>query len=200
MWLGIVAGGMFTTFLMAFRMKSAIVLGIILVSVMSWPRNTPFTYFPYTDEGNARFDYFKEVAAFHPIEKTLNVLDFQMGGDKGYHFALALFTFLYVDLIDCTATLYSMARFCNRSRNKQGDFPRATVAYCTDALMISLGSLVGCSPVTAFVESGAGIAEGGRTGLTAITCGCCFLISLFFAPVFASIPPWATGCTSRSAV
>lgn len=118
-----------------------------------------------------------------------------MGGDKGYHFALALFTFLYVDLIDCTATLYSMARFCNRSRNKQGDFPRATVAYCTDALMISLGSLVGCSPVTAFVESGAGIAEGGRTGLTAITCGCCFLISLFFAPVFASIPPWATGCT-----
>lgn len=110
-------------------------------------------------------------------------------------FALALFTFLYVDIIDCTATLYSMARFCGRVRDNDGDFPRSTVAYCTDAICISVGALLGCSPVTAFVESGAGIAEGGRTGLTAITCGFCFLISMFFAPIFASIPPWATGCT-----
>lgn len=158
-------------------------------------RNTPFTYFPHNEDGDKRFDYFKKVVAFHPIEKTLFALDFDMAGDKKLQFVLALFTFLYVDLIDCTATLYSMALFCQRANNKQGDFPRATRAYCTDALMISLGSLVGCSPVTAFVESGAGIAEGGRTGLTAITCGICFLISLFFAPIFASIPPWATGCT-----
>lgn len=54
---------------------------------------------------------------------------------------------------------------------------------------------MGSSPVTAFIESGAGIAEGGRTGLTAMTAGICFFISLFFAPIFASIPPWATGCT-----
>jgi MFS superfamily sulfate permease-like transporter len=45
------------------------------------------------------------------------------------------------------------------------------------------------------IESGAGIAEGGKTGLTAMTCGVCFLITMFFAPIFASIPPWATGCT-----
>lgn len=49
--------------------------------------------------------------------------------------------------------------------------------------------------MTAFVESGAGISEGGKTGLTAIVTGICFFISLFFAPIFASIPPWATGCT-----
>jgi AGZA family xanthine/uracil permease-like MFS transporter len=49
--------------------------------------------------------------------------------------------------------------------------------------------------VTAFIESGAGISEGGRTGLTAVTTGICFLISIFFSPIFASIPPWATGCT-----
>jgi AGZA family xanthine/uracil permease-like MFS transporter len=60
---------------------------------------------------------------------------------------------------------------------------------------ISIGSLFGLSPVTAFIESGAGISEGGKTGLTAITTGLCFFISIFFAPIFASIPPWATGCT-----
>ncbi|OIW29831.1 hypothetical protein CONLIGDRAFT_575771 [Coniochaeta ligniaria NRRL 30616] len=195
MWLGIACGGLLTTFLMAFRVKSAIVIGIIFVSILSWPRNTRLTYFPYTDEGNERFDYFKNVVAFHPIEKTLNALQWDLGGSNRAHFVLALFTFLYVDIIDCTATLYSMARFCHRTKDRQGDFPRATVAYCTDALMISLGALVGCSPVTVFVESGAGIAEGGRTGLTGIVTGICFLISIFFAPIFASIPPWATGCT-----
>lgn len=88
-----------------------------------------------------------------------------------------------------------MARFCNKVDEKDGDFPRSTLAYCTDAACISFGSLLGCSPVTVFVESGAGIAEGGRTGLTAIITGICFLVSIFFAPIFASIPPWATGCT-----
>lgn len=110
-------------------------------------------------------------------------------------FALALFTFLYVDIVDCTATLYSMARFSGVVDPETGDFPRSTLAYCTDALFISVGSLLGSSPVTVFIESGAGIAEGGRTGLTAMTTGVCFFISLFFAPIFASIPPWATGCT-----
>jgi AGZA family xanthine/uracil permease-like MFS transporter len=88
-----------------------------------------------------------------------------------------------------------MARFSGVVDPDTGDFPRSTLAYCTDALTISVGALFGCSPVTAFIESGAGITEGGRTGLTAITAGVCFLISIFFAPIFASIPPWATGCT-----
>lgn len=60
---------------------------------------------------------------------------------------------------------------------------------------ISIGSLFGLSSITAFIESGAGIQEGGKTGLTAMTTGLCFFISIFFAPIFASIPPWATGCT-----
>jgi len=60
---------------------------------------------------------------------------------------------------------------------------------------ISIGSLFGVSPVTAFIESGAGISEGGKTGITAVVTGICFFISIFFAPIFASIPPWATGCT-----
>jgi AGZA family xanthine/uracil permease-like MFS transporter len=157
-------------------------------------RTTSFTYFPYTAEGQTRFDYFKKVVAFHPIQSTLAAQDWNISA-AGSHFALALFTFLYVDIIDCTATLYSMARFSGVVDPETGDFPRSTLAYCTDAVMISIGSLFGVSPITSFIESGAGIAEGGKTGLTAITTGVCFLISLFFAPVFASIPPWATGCT-----
>ncbi|KAK2072283.1 hypothetical protein P8C59_006645 [Phyllachora maydis] len=173
MWIGICLSGVLTTLLMAFRVKSAIILGIAIVSIMSWPRSTPFTYFPPTVDGDARFEFFQKVVYFQPIRHTLVQQEWNMLSHSG-EFALALFTFLYVDIIDCTATLYSMARFCGRVRDNDGDFPRSTVAYCTDAICI---------------------AEGGRTGLTAITCGFCFLISMFFAPIFASIPPWATGCT-----
>src|SRR6478752_9582774 len=66
--------------------------------------------------------------------------------------------------------------------------------YMVDSISISIGALFGSPPVTAFVESGAGIGEGGKTGLTAMSTGICFFISIFFAPNFASIPPWATGC------
>ncbi|KAI6381470.1 hypothetical protein MCOR25_001164 [Pyricularia grisea] len=194
MWFGIF-GGLLTAWLMAFRVKSAIIIGIAIVSILSWPRNTSLTYFPHTDEGDSRFEFFRKIADFHPIQHTLGAQEWDLSGGNGAKFAIAVFTFLYVDIIDCTATLYSMARFCNKVDEKDGDFPRSTLAYCTDAACISFGSLLGCSPVTVFVESGAGIAEGGRTGLTAIITGICFLVSIFFAPIFASIPPWATGCT-----
>ncbi|KAH7095892.1 permease family-domain-containing protein [Paraphoma chrysanthemicola] len=193
MWLGVMAGGIVTAYLMSYKVKSAMIVGILLVSIISWPRGTSVTYFPHTEMGDSNFNFFKKVVDFQPI-KQLNVLDWNITQDPG-NFAIALFTFLYVDIIDCTATLYSMARFSGVVDPDSGDFPRSTLAYCTDAFCISIGALLGTSPVTAFIESGAGIAEGGKTGLTAMTCGVCFLISMFFAPLFASIPPWATGCT-----
>ncbi|AEO56776.1 hypothetical protein MYCTH_100401 [Thermothelomyces thermophilus ATCC 42464] len=195
MWVGIICGGLLTTILMAFRVKGAIIMGIALVSFLSWPRNTPLTYFPNNHDGDQRFNYFSKVVSFHPIHHTLAQQQWNLAGESGSRFAIALFTFLYVDIIDCTATLYSMARFCSRARRDKADFPRSTVAFCVDAFCISMGALLGLSPVTAFIESSAGIAEGGRTGLTAIFTGFCFLISLFFAPLFASIPTWATGST-----
>jgi len=194
MWIGIFCGGVVTAYLMAYRVKSAIIVGIALVSITAWPRSTSITYFPHTPAGDSMFDFFKQVVTFHPISRTLNAIDWNIGAAGG-QFALALFTFLYVDIIDCTGTLYSMARFSGVVDPETGNFPRATLAYCTDAFSISIGALLGVSPVTAFIESGAGIAEGGKTGLTAMTTGICFIISIFFAPIFASIPPWATGCT-----
>ncbi|KAF4984572.1 hypothetical protein FZEAL_248 [Fusarium zealandicum] len=194
LWTAIFAGGIFTSYLMAFRVKYAFIIGIAFVSILSWPRNTSITYFPDTDEGDSRFELFRKVVSFHPIKHTLNALDWDIG-DNGTQFALALFTFLYVDIIDATATLYSMVRFCGVVDPADGDFPRSTIAYCCDAMCISISALFGCSPVTAFIESGAGIAAGGLTGLTPMVTGLCFFIAIFFAPIFSSLPPWATGPT-----
>jgi adenine/guanine/hypoxanthine permease len=109
------------------------------------------------------------------------------------HSVLPLTNRLSVDIIDATATMFSMVRFCGVVNDRDGDFPRSTLAYCCDAISISISALFGCSPVTAFIESGAGIAEGGRTGLTAMTTGFLFLLSIMFGPIFSSVPPWATG-------
>ncbi|KAL2157943.1 hypothetical protein VTH06DRAFT_4998 [Thermothelomyces fergusii] len=170
MWVGIFCGGVFTVMLMLYRVKGAIIAGIILVSVISWPRTTPVTYFPYTELGNSNFDFFKKVVDFHPIQKVLNVQDWDIGGYGG-QFGLALVTFLYVDILDTTGTLYSMARYAGLVDPVTQDFEGSTWAC-----------------------SGAGIGEGGKTGLTAMSTGLCFFVSIFFAPIFASIPPWATGC------
>lgn len=192
MWIGIFCGGFITVFLMMYRVKGAIIAGILLVSIISWPRSTPVTYFPHTELGDSAFDFFKKVVTFHPIGNILTVQNWNVSEYSG-QFGLAFITFLYVDIMDTTGTLYSMARFAGFIDERTQDFEGSAVAYMVDALGISIGSLMGCPPVTAFVESGAGISEGGTTGLTAMTTGLCFFISVFFAPIFASIPPWATG-------
>ncbi|KAI0529899.1 purine transporter [Xylaria digitata] len=192
MWVGIFAGGVLTVMLMMYRFKAAIIAGILLVSIISWPRTTALTYFPYTEVGNDNFDFFRKVVDFHRISKTLAVQQWDISKHGG-QFGLALITFLYVDILDTTGTLYAMARLANVVDPVTHDFEGSTAAYMVDALSISIGSLFGCSPVTAFIESGAGITDGGRTGLTAMTTGICFFVSVFFAPIFASIPPWATG-------
>ncbi|KAL1596059.1 hypothetical protein SLS59_008048 [Nothophoma quercina] len=196
MWLGFMVGGVLTALLMTYKVRGAMIVGIALVSIFSWPRDTSITYFPRSDVGDSRFEFFKNVVAFHPIQRILVVQDWTLStidGNAAGQFMLAVFTMLYVDILDATGTLYSMARFSGVVDPDTGDFPKSTIAYCADAFAISIGSLFGSSPVTAFVESGSGIQEGGRTGLTAMTTGVCFFISLFFAPIFASIPPWATG-------
>lgn len=105
-----------------------------------------------------------------------------------------------------------MAKFAGLRDPVTLDFEGSTAAYCVDAFSISMGALVGTSPVTAFIESATGISgtvflcivyteacvahtlsEGGKTGITAIVVGIMFFISIFFAPIFASIPGWATG-------
>jgi len=190
MWLGIFLGGILTVLLMLYRVRGAILIGIFLVSIISWPRPTAVTLFPYTEAGDVLFDYFKQVVTFHRLTKVGNVIDYHYGNPRVWY---AIVTFIYVDILDTTGTLYSMAKFAGLRDPVTLDFEGSTAAYCVDAFSISMGALVGTSPVTAFIESATGISEGGKTGITAIVVGIMFFISVFFAPIFASIPGWATG-------
>lgn len=190
MWLGIFVGGFLTVFLMMYKVRGSILIGIFLVSIISWPRPTSVTYFPHTPAGDAMFDYFKKVVNFHKLERIGNAIDYNYGKGKVWY---ALITFLYVDILDTTGTLYSMAKFAGLRDPVTMDFENSTIAYCVDAISISMGALMGTSPVTAFIESATGISEGGKTGITAMVTGLAFFVSVFFAPIFASIPGWATG-------
>lgn len=109
-----------------------------------------------------------------------------------FDMVIVVFTFLFVDLFDTVGCLVGIASKGNLL-DKEGKLPRAKQALMADAIGTTCGALLGTSTVTSYVESSAGIAEGGRTGLTAITTGFLFLISLFFAPIFTAIPPQATG-------
>jgi xanthine/uracil/vitamin C permease (AzgA family) len=77
--------------------------------------------------------------------------------------------------------------------DEEGNFPNSRAAFSADALATMFGSIFGLSPVTAYIESGSGVEAGSRTGLTAVICGFYFFLSIFFAPIISSIPPWATG-------
>lgn len=147
MWIGIFCGGIFTVFLMMYRVKGAIIAGILLVSVISWPRGTPVTYFPYTPIGDSNFDFFKRVVDFHPIKNILAVQDWNVT-EHGGQFGLALITFLYVDILDCTGTLYGMARFAGLIQPETQDFEGSALAYTVDSICVSIGALFGRQPMT----------------------------------------------------
>ncbi|SCI33432.1 MULTISPECIES: NCS2 family permease [unclassified Romboutsia] len=100
-------------------------------------------------------------------------------------------TFLFVDLFDTVGCLVGVASKGNLL-DKDGKLPRAKQALFADAIATTVGAMLGTSTVTSYVESAAGIGEGGRTGLTAVTTGILFLLSLLFAPLFIAVPTQAT--------
>lgn len=173
---------------MIYRVKGSLLIGIFLTSIISWPRDTAVTYFPHTESGDQLFAFFKQVVTWHPLQHIGNVLDvsrrsyqarcitylrtkYNYGKGKVWY---ALITFLYVDILgkpldcltflrsllstDTTGTLYSMAKFAGLRDPVTLDFENSTIAYCVDAFSISIGALLGTSPVTAFIESATGIA------------------------------------------
>ncbi|KAL8050066.1 hypothetical protein ABFX02_06G058700 [Erythranthe guttata] len=189
LWLGIV-GFVIIAYCLVKNVKGAMIYGIVFVTAVSWFRNTKVTAFPDTPAGDSAYEYFKKVVDTHKIESTAGALSFKSIGEA--HFWEALVTFLYVDILDTTGTLYSMASFAGFT-NADGDFEGQYFAFMSDASAIVVGSLLGTSPVTVFIESSTGIREGGRTGLTALTVAGYFMMAFFFTPLLASIPAWAVG-------
>ena len=104
---------------------------------------------------------------------------------------IIVFTFLFVDMFDTVGTLIGCATKAN-ILNKDGTIPKCKEALFADAVGTTVGAMLGTSTVTTYVESSAGVAEGGKTGLTAFTVAILFLLSLFLSPLFISIPSAAT--------
>lgn len=104
---------------------------------------------------------------------------------------VVVFTFLFIDMFDTVGTLVGV---CTKAKmvDEKGNIYRLKQAFMADAIATTFGSMLGTSTTTTYVESAAGVAQGGRSGLTAFAVACCFLIALFFSPLFLSIPAAAT--------
>ena len=108
-----------------------------------------------------------------------------------FNFVVIIFSFLFVDLFDTLGTLIGVATKADML-DEEGKLPNVKPALMADAVATSAGAVLGTSTVTTFVESSAGVAAGGRTGLTAFTTGVLFLLATLFSPLFTSIPSFAT--------
>ncbi len=168
-----------TAILMSRNVTGSILIGIFVTTILSYvtgvshlPEN--FSPFMLPDFSNNAFLQLDIAGAFHMGIVTI------------------IFTFTFVELFDSMGTMVGAASKAGLINPKTGDFPGMGKALLTDACGVSFGSLLGASTITAFVESVAGVGAGGRTGLTAVTCGVLFLISLIFAPIVGLIPATAT--------
>lgn len=102
-----------------------------------------------------------------------------------------VFTFLFIDLFDTVGTLIGVSTRANMV-DSEGRIPRLKQAFMADAIATTAGAMLGTSTTTTYVESAAGVSQGGRSGLTAFVVGCCFAVTLIFSPLFLAIPGEAT--------
>jgi len=102
------------------------------------------------------------------------------------------FLLVLINLAHSQGTLLGLANSMGVI-DDEGNFPKSRQAFAVDAFATMFGSIFGLSPITSYIESGSGVEAGAKTGLTAVICSFYFFISIFFAPIIASIPPWATG-------
>ena len=143
-------------------------------------------------------------AGFYSLLPTMGVTDFSKLGETFgqcfnvdfsgvgvFNFIVIIFSFLFVDLFDTLGTVIGVSAKANLL-DENGKLPRIKPVLMADAVATTAGAVLGTSTVTTFVESSAGVAAGGRTGLTAMTSAVLFLLSTLFAPIFTAIPAFAT--------
>ena len=125
------------------------------------------------------------------IKNTAFQFDFAWVGSHLVEFLAIVLSFLYVDLFDTIGTVVGVADKAGLL-DENGNLPRVGRVFLSDAVGTTVGACLGTSTVTSFVESSAGVAAGGRTGLSAVTTGVLFLAALALSPVFLAIPSFAT--------
>lgn len=171
------AGVVITGALLALNVNGAILIGIVAATIGGF-----FAGIVHLPEGN-----------WVSLPPSLAPTFAQFEWDKVFTFdmALVVFTFLFVNLFDTVGTLIGVVSRTGLL-DKDGNFPQMKKALFADALGTTIGSVLGTSPITAYIESSSGVAAGGRTGLTSVSTAFMFVLALFFAPLFLIVPASAT--------
>lgn len=162
--------------LLALKVKGALLIGIIATTLIGIPMGiTPMP------EG------------FFQLPPSMSKVMFQFEWTEIFtlEMLIVVFTFLFVDVFDTVGTLIGVASKADML-DKDGKLPNVSQALFADAVGTVAGACMGTSTVTTYVESASGVADGGRTGLTALSAAVMFALALFFAPIFAIIPGAAT--------
>lgn len=182
--------GLFVIILLAHRgVKAAVIIGMLVASVVYWVGEALFLGTdPFASLATASW-----LPAFSDMA-DLTLFKFNPAGffELGWFTAITLIiTFCLIDMFDTIGTLVGTAARANML-DENGKMPQMKQALLSDSIGTVVGACTGTSTVTTFVESASGVEAGGRTGLTALTCGVMFLLCMFIAPIAAVIPAAAT--------
>lgn len=172
-----IIGLIVTGFLLAKKVKGALFFGIVVTTIVGLPLGV--TMLP---EGGL---------VSMPPSLAPVAFKFEWANIFTLDMLVILFTFLFVDIFDTIGTLIGVSSKAGLL-DENGQLPKVKQALLADAVGTTVGACLGTSTVTTFVESASGVAEGGRTGLTAFTTGLLFALSLIFSPFFLMIPGAAT--------
>ena len=183
-------GLVITVFMYSRNVPGAILLGIIITMVIGIPLGvTEFKGIVSAPESIAPIFCQFEFDKILSVDKIFCQFEF----DKilSVDMLVVVFTFFFIDMFDTVGTLVGV---CTKAKmmDENGNIYRVKQAFMADSIATTVGALLGTSTTTTYVESAAGVAQGGRSGLTALVVGGCFVIAMFFSPLFLSIPSAAT--------
>lgn len=171
------------------NIRGSILIGIVVSSLLAWG------YALMSPEAAANLGIYlpSGVFKFEYPAPIVNKIDFGYitHPDSMFQFITVLCTFLFVDFFDTVGTVVGVASKANMV-DEDGKVKNVGRALLADAFATTIGSWLGVSTVTTYVESSTGVLEGGKTGYTAITVGVLFLLAMFFSPIFIAIPSCAT--------
>lgn len=185
-------GTVLTAIMYIKNVKGSILIGIIATWLLGIGCQLVGIYEPNAEAGFYSLLPSFEMTDFTKLGKTFGeCFKADFDGVGVFNFIVIIFSFLFVDLFDTLGTLIGVSSKANML-DEEGRLPKIKPALLADAIATSAGAVLGTSTTTTFVESSAGVATGGRTGLTSMTTAILFLISMFFAPIFTAIPSFAT--------
>ena len=185
--------GLFITIILYIKgFKGAILIGIIATWILGMIMQPVGVY--RVDVEGGFYPFFPNLASVDltDLGKTFGqCFRADLSGVSVINFIVVLLSFLFVDIFDTLGTLVGVATKADML-DSDGKLPRIKQALLADAIATSAGAIIGTSTTTTYVESSAGVAAGGRTGLSSVVTGLLFLVSIFFAPIFTAIPGFAT--------